>query len=33
VAGDDLEEIDDGDTVWRFDRTFLRSNWTCIWGQ
>ena len=26
-------EIDDGDTVWRFDRTFLASNWTCIWGK
>jgi hypothetical protein len=29
----DLEVIDGGDTVWRFDRTFLRSNWTCIWGR
>jgi len=29
----ELEVIDDGDTVWRFDRTFLTSNWTCIWGQ
>jgi hypothetical protein len=28
-----LEEIDDGDTVWRFDRAFLLSNWTCIWGR
>jgi len=28
-----IEEIDDGDTVWRFDTTFLRSNWTCIWGR
>jgi hypothetical protein len=27
------EEIDDGETVWRFDRTFLASNWTCIWGR
>jgi hypothetical protein len=27
------EVIRDGDTVWRFDRTFLRSNWTCIWGR
>ena len=25
--------IDDGDIVWRFDTTFLRSNWTCIWGR
>lgn len=28
-----LEEIDDGDTVWRFDRSFLTSNWACIWGR
>lgn len=28
-----VEEIDDGDTVWRFDRSFLTSNWTCIWGR
>ena len=27
------EEIDAGDTVWRFDRDFLSSNWTCIWGK
>jgi hypothetical protein len=26
------DEIDDGATVWRFDVSFLRSNWTCIWG-
>ncbi len=26
-------EIDDGDTVWRFDPSFLASNWTCIWGR
>jgi hypothetical protein len=30
---DDVEEIVDGDTVWRFDASFLRSNWTCIWGR
>ncbi|HEY4332301.1 MAG TPA: hypothetical protein VGM78_07020, partial [Ilumatobacteraceae bacterium] len=29
----DIEEIADGDTVWRFDRSFLLSNWTCIWGR
>jgi hypothetical protein len=29
----ELEEIDDGDTVWRFRRSFLLSNWTCIWGR
>jgi len=28
-----VEEIADGDTVWRFDAAFLRSNWTCIWGR
>jgi hypothetical protein len=32
-VGDGLEEIDDGDTTWRFDRSFLQSNWTCIWGR
>jgi hypothetical protein len=26
-------DIDTGDTVWRFDRTFLASTWTCIWGR
>jgi hypothetical protein len=26
-------EIDAGDTVWRFEASFLRSNWTCIWGR
>ncbi len=28
-----FEEIDGGDTVWRFDTSFLTSNWTCIWGR
>ena len=28
-----MEEIDDGDTTWRFDVDFLRSNWTCIFGR
>ncbi len=28
-----VEEIADGDTLWRFDRSFLLSNWTCIWGR
>jgi hypothetical protein len=27
------EEIVDGAVTWRFDRTFLTSNWTCIWGR
>ena len=26
-------EIDDGGTHWRFDKAFLESNWTCIWGR
>ena len=26
-------EIVDGDVTWRFDRAFLTSNWTCIWGR
>ena len=29
----DLVVIDAGDTVWRFDRAFLTSNWTCLWGR
>jgi hypothetical protein len=29
----DMEEIQDGDTVWRFDRNFLESNWVCLWGR
>jgi hypothetical protein len=30
---EEIEEIVDGDTTWRFDRAFLTSNWTCIWGR
>lgn len=26
-------DIRDGSTTWRFDRAFLSSNWTCIWGR
>ena len=26
-------EIDSGGTSWRFERSFLTSNWTCIWGR
>ncbi len=29
---DELIEIIDGDTVWRFEREFLESNWTCLFG-
>ncbi len=25
--------IEDDGTTWRFDRPFLESNWTCIWGE
>jgi hypothetical protein len=28
-----FEEIVDGDVTWRFDRSFLTSRWTCIWGR
>lgn len=28
-----VEEIVDGKTVWRLDRDFLASTWTCIWGR
>jgi len=28
-----VEEIRDGHTVWRFDREFLTSRWTCLWGR
>jgi hypothetical protein len=33
VVADDVEEIADGSTLWRFDRSFLASRWTCIWGR
>jgi hypothetical protein len=29
----EMEEIRHGATVWRFDRDFLTSNWSCIWGR
>jgi hypothetical protein len=28
-----IEQIDTADTTWRFDRGFLTSSWTCIWGR
>ena len=28
----DFIEIDRGEVVWRFERRFLTSNWTCIFG-
>lgn len=27
------EEILDDETLWRFDREFLQSRWSCIWGR
>ena len=33
AAVPEVEEIVDGDVVWRFDRAFLSSRWTCIWGR
>src|ERR1700729_3603807 len=29
----EIEEVLDGDTVWRFDRDFLTSRWSCLWGR
>src|SRR5687767_4552023 len=31
--GSAMEEIRDGDTIWRFDREFLTSRWACLWGR
>ena len=28
-----IEEIADRETLWRFDRDFLESGWSCIWGR
>ncbi len=32
-TGDGFIEVSDGETLWRFEPDFLRSNWTCIWGR
>jgi hypothetical protein len=32
-VSDGYEQVDDGETTWRFERSFLRSNWGCIWGR
>ncbi|WP_162941982.1 hypothetical protein [Desertimonas flava] len=32
LPDDGMIEIDAGPTVWRFDRRFMTSNWTCIFG-
>ncbi len=31
--GEAMIEIDHEGTHWRFERSFLTSNWTCIWGR
>jgi len=28
-----VEEIEDGEVLWRVDTSFLASSWTCIWGR
>jgi len=33
TSPENVDEIVDGAITWRFDRTFLTSNWTCIWGR
>lgn len=30
---DHFIEIDRGETIWRFERAFLESNWTCLFGR
>ena len=32
-AATDTIEFDDDGTHWRFERSFLTSNWTCLWGR
>jgi hypothetical protein len=32
-VNEEMEEIHDGDTIWRFDRGFLESRWACLWGR
>jgi hypothetical protein len=33
LGDDDFIEINRGETIWRFERTFLESNWTCLFGR
>ena len=33
MSSDEVVEIDDDDITWRFDRAFLESRWTCLWGK
>jgi hypothetical protein len=30
---DEFIEIPAGAVHWRFEKAFLQSNWTCIWGR
>ena len=32
-AVSEFVEIAEGGTVWRFERDFLQSKWTCLWGR
>ncbi len=32
-VSDEMTQITTSDTTWRFDSSFLTSNWTCIWGR
>lgn len=32
-GGSGFLEVEGAGTHWRFDRDFLESNWTCIWGR
>lgn len=33
MSDDRFIEIDGDETVWRFERAFLQSNWTCLFGR
>ena len=33
TANDEHIVIDAGDTQWRFEKSFLSSNWTCVYGR
>lgn len=32
IVSGEMVEIADGDVTWRFERSFLQSNWSCIFG-
>jgi hypothetical protein len=32
-VAEEFEEIVEGDTMWRFERSFLTSTWTCLFGR